>query len=71
MKKYLYLILCSIFVNVSFSLDEEIIVTSSLGGATLAEIDSPIFVIKGEDINYSGTTSLGGNLKYLLGIFVL
>ena len=48
MKKYLYLILCSIFVNVSFSMDEEIIVTSSLGGATLAEIDSPIFVIKGE-----------------------
>jgi len=68
MKKYLYLILCSIFINVSFSLDEEIIVTSSLGGATLAEIDSPIFVIKGEDINYSGTTSLGGNLKYLLGV---
>ena len=68
MKKYLYLILCSIFVNVSFSMDEEIIVTSSLGGATLAEIDSPIFVIKGEDINYSGTTSLGGNLKYLLGV---
>ena len=68
MKKYLYLILCSIFVNVSFSMDEEIIVTSSLGGATLAEIDSPIFVIKGEEINYSGTTSLGGNLKYLLGV---
>ena len=68
MKKYLYLILCSIFVNVSFSMDEEIVVTSSLGGATLAEIDSPIFVIKGEEINYSGTTSLGGNLKYLLGV---
>ncbi len=68
MKKYLYLILCSIFVNVSFSMDEEIVVTSSLGGATLAEIDSPIFVIKGEDINYSGTTNLGGNLKYLLGV---
>lgn len=49
-------------------MDEEIIVTSSLGGATLAEIDSPIFVIKGEEINYSGTTSLGGNLKYLLGV---
>ncbi len=68
MKKYLYLILCSIFINVSFSLVEEIIVTSSLGGATLGELDSPIFVIKGEDINYSGTTSLGDNLKYLLGI---
>ena len=68
MKKYLYLILCSIFINVSFSLGEEIIVTSSLGGATLGELDSPIFVIKGEDINYSGTTSLGDNLKYLLGI---
>ena len=68
MKKYLYLILCSIFVNMSFSMDEEIVVTSSLGGATLAEIDSPIFVIKGEEINYSGTTSLGGNLKYLLGV---
>ncbi len=68
MKKYLYLILCSIFVNVSFSMDEEIVVTSSLSGATLAEIDSPIFVIKGEDINYSGTTNLGGNLKYLLGV---
>ena len=49
-------------------MDEEIVVTSSLGGATLAEIDSPIFVIKGEEINYSGTTSLGGNLKYLLGV---
>jgi len=50
------------------AMDEEIVVTSSLGGATLAEIDSPVFVIKGDDINYSGTTSLGGNLNYLLGV---
>jgi iron complex outermembrane receptor protein len=49
-------------------MDEEIIVTSSLGGTTLAEIDSPIFVIKGDDINYSASTSLGENLNYLLGV---
>ena len=68
MKKSLYFILCFAFLNVLHAMDEEIVVTSSLGGATLAEIDSPVFVIKGDDINYSGTTSLGGNLNYLLGV---
>ena len=68
MKKSLYFILCFTFLNVLNAMDEEIVVTSSLGGATLAEIDSPVFVIKGDDINYSGTTSLGGNLNYLLGV---
>ena len=40
MKKSLYFILCFAFLNVLYATDEEIIVTSSLGGATLAEIDS-------------------------------
>ena len=68
MKKSLYFILCFAFLNVLHATDEEIIVTSSLGGATLAEIDSPVFVIKGDDINYSASTNLGESLTYLLGV---
>ncbi len=68
MKKYLYFILCFAFLNVLHTMDEEIVVTSSLGGVTLAEIDSPVFVIKGDDINYSGSTNLGESLNYLLGV---
>ena len=68
MKKSLYFILCFAFLNVLYAMDEEIVVTSSLGGATLAEIDSPVFVIKGDDINYSASTNLGESLNYLLGV---
>jgi iron complex outermembrane receptor protein len=68
MKKPFYFILCFAFLNVLHANDEEIIVTSSLGGATLAEIDSPVFVIKGDDINYSASTNLGESLNYLLGV---
>ncbi len=68
MKKSLYFILCFAFLNVLHAMDEEVIVTSSLGGATLAEIDSPIFVITGDDINYSGSTNLGDSIDYLLGV---
>ena len=68
MKKSLYFILCFAFLNVLHAMDEKVIVTSSLGGATLAEIDSPIFVITGDDINYSGSTNLGDSIDYLLGI---
>ncbi len=68
MKKSLYFILCFAFFNVLHATDEEVIVTSSLGGATLAEIDSPVFVIKGDDINYSASTNLGESLTYLLGV---
>jgi len=68
MKKSLYFILCFAFLNLLHAMDEEIVVTSSLGGATLAEIDSPVFVIKGDDINYSASTNLGESLNYLLGV---
>ena len=68
MKKSLYFILCFAFLNVLHAMDEEIVVTSSLSGATLAEIDSPVFVIKGDDINYSASTNLGDSLNYLLGV---
>ena len=68
MKKSLYFILCFAFLNVLHAMDEEIVVTSSLGGATLAEIDSPVFVIKGDDVNYSASTNLGESLNYLLGV---
>ncbi len=68
MKKSLYFILCVAFLNVLHAIDDEIVVTSSLGGATLAEIDSPVFVIKGDDINYSASTNLGESLNYLLGL---
>lgn len=68
MKKSLYFILCFAFLNVLHAMDEEIVVTSSLSGATLAEIDSPVFVIKGDDINYSASTNLGESLNYLLGV---
>ncbi len=68
MKKSLYFILCFAFLNVLYAMDEEVIVTSSLGGATLAEIDSPIFVITGDDINYTGSTNLGDSIDYLLGV---
>ena len=68
MKKYLFFILFITAFNLAFGQDEEVVVTSSATGATLAEIDSPVFVIKGDEVNYSGTTSLGGNLNYLLGV---
>ncbi len=68
MKKSLYFILCFACLNVLHAMDEEIIVTSSLGGVTLAEIDSPVFVISGEKINNSASTSLGENLNHLLGV---
>ena len=68
MKKYLFFIVFITAFNLAFGQDEEVVVTSSATGATLAEIDSPVFVIKGDEVNYSGTTSLGGNLNYLLGV---
>ena len=68
MKKYLFFILFITAFNLAFGKDEEVIVTSSVTGTTLAEIDSPVFVIKGDEVNYYGTTSLGGNLNYLLGV---
>ena len=68
MKKYLFFILFITAFNLAFGQDEEVIVTSSVTGTTLSEIDSPVFVIKGDEVNYSGTTSLGGNLNYLLGV---
>lgn len=69
MKNIYYFILLFAFLNVGFAQEtEEVVVTSSLGGATLAEIDSPIFVIKGDDINFGATTSLGENLNSLLGV---
>ena len=67
MKKiYLFLIVASL--NYSFAQDEEVVVTSSLGGTTLAEIDSPIFVIPGDEVDLGATASLGENLNYLLGV---
>lgn len=68
MKKYLFFIVFITAFNLAFGQDEEVVVTSSVTGTTLAEIDSPVFVIKGDEVNYSGTTSLGGNLNYLLGV---
>lgn len=69
MKNIYYFILLFAFLNVGFAQEtEEVLVTSSLRGATLAEIDSPIFVIKGDDINFGATTSLGENLNSLLGV---
>ena len=68
MKKYLYFILFAAFLNLAISQDEEVVVTSSLSGETLAEIDSPIFVISGDEINYGATSSLGENLNSLLGV---
>ena len=67
MKKiYLFLIVASL--NYGFAQDEEVIVTSSFGGTTLAEIDSPIFVIPGDEVDLGATASLGENLNYLLGV---
>ena len=69
MKNIYYFILLFAFLNVGFAQEtEEVLVTSSLGGASLAEIDSPIFVIKGDDINFGATSSLGENLNSLLGV---
>ena len=69
MKNIYYFILLFAFLNTGFAQEtEEVIVNSSLGGASLAEIDSPVFVIKGDDINFGATTSLGANLNSLLGV---
>ena len=66
--KKIYLFLIVACLNYGFAQDEEVIVTSSLGGTTLAEIDSPIFVIPGDEVDLGATASLGENLNYLLGV---
>ena len=66
--KKIYLFLIVACLNYGFAQDEEVIVTSSFGGTTLAEIDSPIFVIPGDEVDLGATASLGENLNYLLGV---
>ena len=66
--KKIYLFLIVACLNYGFAQDEEVIVTSSLGGTTLAEIDSPIFIIPGDEVDLGATASLGENLNYLLGV---
>ena len=47
---------------------EEVIITSSLIDQTLSDIENPLHVVTGEDIETTATQSLGESLDGLLGV---
>ena len=71
MKKITYLIaiLSAISTSIVFANDmEEVLVTSSILGLNTSEIENPIHIISEEDINRSGTHSIGESLDNLIGV---
>ena len=71
MKNYFLTLLLSVFIlnNLHAQEDvEEVIVTSSLTSSALADIEDPLHVVKGDDIDSSATQSLGETLDDLLGV---
>jgi len=71
MKKITYLIaiLSAISTSIVFANDrEEVLVTSSILGLNSSEIENPIHIISEEDINRSGTHSIGESLDNLIGV---
>ena len=70
MKKYLYslVILSAMIINSVFANDiEDVLVTSSILGAE-SQIENPVHIISEEDLNKSGTHSLGEAIDGLLGV---
>ena len=70
MKNYFLTLLISVFIlnNLHAQEDlEEVIVTSSLTSSALADIEDPLHVVEGDDIDSSATHSLGETLDGLLG----
>ena len=71
MKKITYMIaiLSAISTGIVFANDrEEVLVTSSILGLNTNQIENPIHIISEEDINKSGTHSLGESLDNLIGV---
>ena len=71
MKKITYMIaiLSAISTSIVFANDrEEVLVTSSILGLNTSQIENPIHIISEEDINKSGTHSLGESLDNLIGV---
>ena len=71
MKNYFLTLILSVFIadNLYAQEDvEEVVVTSSLTSSALADIEDPLHVVKGEDIDNSATQSLGETLDDLLGV---
>ena len=71
MKKttYIIAILSVISTGIVFANDrEEVLVTSSILGLISSEIENPIHIISEEDINRSGTHSIGESLDNLIGV---
>jgi len=71
MKKttYIIAILSVISTGIVFANDrEEVLVTSSILGLNSSEIENPIHIISEEDINRSGTHSIGESLDNLIGV---
>jgi len=71
MKNYFLTLLLSVFIlnNLHAQEDvEEVTVTSSLTSSALADIEDPLHVVKGDDIDSSATQSLGETLDDLLGV---
>ena len=71
MKNYFLTLLLSVFIlnNLHAQEDvEEVIVTSSLTSSALADIEDPLHVVDGDDIDSSATQSLGETLDDLLGV---
>ena len=71
MKNYFLTLLMSVFIVNSLHAQEdveEVVVTSSLTSSALADIEDPLHVVEGDDIDSSATQSLGETLDDLLGV---
>ena len=71
MKNYFLTLLISVFIVNSLDAQEdveEVVVTSSLTSSALADIEDPLHVVEGDDIDSSATQSLGETLDDLLGV---
>lgn len=70
MKKITYLIaiISAMTINLAFADDmEDVVVSAAILGSS-SEIDNPVHLISEEDINKSGTHSLGESIDTLLGV---
>ena len=71
MKNYFLTLLMSVFIVNSLHAQEdveEVVVTSSLTSSALSEIEDPLHVVDGDELDSSPTQSLGESLDTLLGV---
>ena len=71
MKNYFLTLLMSVFIVNSLHAQEDVeavVVTSSLTSSALSEIEDPLHVVDGDELDSSPTQSLGESLDTLLGV---